>query len=281
VFLTPLQLADELALRDFILLGEIHDNRDHHFLQAWLIRNIARYDRRPVIVWEMIGLDQQPALAAYTDKYDAPVTRLGNALRWTSRGWPDWKLYLPIAEAAFRYRLKMVAGDASRPDIKAVGRNGIRGINSVRAENLYLNSPLGRKLQTDLKVQLRESHCGLLPEKALDNMSDVQRFRDAVMADQMVRAGHKVGAVLIAGAGHVRSDRAVPLYIKNRVLDASIASLIFSEISPEMNFAEDAAPRSPDGEFAVDYIWFTPQTQRSDQCAELKKRFVNKHKMKK
>lgn len=274
IFLTPRQLADELALRDFILLGEIHDNPDHHFLQAWLIRNIAWYDRRPVIVWEMISLDQQSALAAYTDEYDAPVNRLGNALKWSSSGWPDWKFYLPLAEAAYSYRLKMVAGDARSQQIKMVSRSGITGIDPALTEELHLKIPLDRELNADLKMQLNESHCGLLPEKALENMSDVQRFRDAVMAEQMVKAGEKAGAILIAGAGHVRSDRAVPLYIKRKLPDASVASLIFVEVSSDMTFAEDAAPRSPDGNVAVDYIWFTPKPQRSDQCAELKKRSI-------
>ncbi|MHA1548233.1 MAG: ChaN family lipoprotein, partial [Alphaproteobacteria bacterium] len=52
-FVTPRLLADALTEAEFVLLGETHDNADHHRLQAWLIDRIAMH-RKPTVVMEMI-----------------------------------------------------------------------------------------------------------------------------------------------------------------------------------------------------------------------------------
>src|SRR5437868_5417762 len=47
----------------FVLLGETHDNPDHHALQARLVR-VAADRRKPAIVFEMLDVGQQPAVDA-------------------------------------------------------------------------------------------------------------------------------------------------------------------------------------------------------------------------
>ena len=150
-YLTPLELAEALALNDFILLGEIHDNPDHHRLQAWLISSIALYDRRPAIIWEMISLDQSSALEAYTNPYEAPMAGLGGAIQWSTRGWPDWEIYLPIAETAFRYKLRMFPGDVSREEMQLVRDKGFQGLETERRKSLGISQNLERGLMKDCK----------------------------------------------------------------------------------------------------------------------------------
>lgn len=276
VFLTPSELADKLAINDYILLGEIHDNPDHHILQAWLIDRIARYDRRPKIVWEMIGLDQASALADYMKGYDSPASKLGIAIGWKRRGWPAWSTYLPIAQKAYRYRLGMFAGDARQEDIKTVGKKGLTALESSERERLALERRLGWALMGALRQDLKASHCNMLPDKALENMQGVQRYRDAIIADQLLTAGRTAGAVLIAGSGHVRRDRGVPWYIRNRNPDASVASVMMIEVLKDATFAEDLIPKDPMGKPAVDYVWFTPRHKRADPCEALKKHMSKK-----
>ncbi|MFQ5626157.1 MAG: ChaN family lipoprotein, partial [Methyloligellaceae bacterium] len=92
-FVTPRWLADALAEAKFVLIGETHDNADHHRLQAWLIDQIAtgrKPARKPAVVMEMISLDQSNTLAAYLARPDANASGLGPALGWAKRGWPAW-----------------------------------------------------------------------------------------------------------------------------------------------------------------------------------------------
>ena len=51
-------MADIAAARDFVLLGEKHDNPDHHRLQAWMIDALVARGRRPAIAMEMLDAEQ-------------------------------------------------------------------------------------------------------------------------------------------------------------------------------------------------------------------------------
>ena len=43
-------LVEDLVRSSFILLGEKHDNKDHHLLQARLIRELTQHGRQPAVV---------------------------------------------------------------------------------------------------------------------------------------------------------------------------------------------------------------------------------------
>ncbi len=78
-------------------------------------------------------------------------------------------------------------------------------------------------------------------------------MRDALMAQSLLKAPR---GVLIAGRGHVRNDRGVPLYIRTRAPQARVVSVAFVE-HPEKT--EDRA--------AFDYVWPMAATARPDPCA--------------
>src|SRR5690242_12305298 len=75
----------------FLLLGETHDNPDHHALQARLLR-VAAAGRTPAVVFEMLDVGQQAAIDA------APRTPEGiaEAANWSRSGWPPFSMYRPI-----------------------------------------------------------------------------------------------------------------------------------------------------------------------------------------
>ena len=50
--LTPDALIDRLASADFVILGERHDNSDHHRLQAWIYNRGEEERRRQEEEWE-------------------------------------------------------------------------------------------------------------------------------------------------------------------------------------------------------------------------------------
>lgn len=272
-FVPPVQLAETLAAADFVLIGEIHDNADHHRLQAWLIAAVAKR-RKPAVVMEMIGLDQADALDRYLAREAADASGLGAALNWSKRGWPPWSIYQPIAETALAAGLAIRPGDIPRSKLRQVGREGLEAIEASRRQRLKLDEPLGTALASALREELAASHCGLLPESALPSMSNVQRLRDAVLADSLIDAGKTAGAVLIAGNGHVRTDRAVPWYVARRLPKARVVSVMLVELDDETKRPEDGLLTGPDGVAAADFLWFTPRHEREDPCERLRKRFA-------
>lgn len=279
-FVAPYRLADDLAKSKYVLIGEIHDNADHHRLQAWLIDRIAARrkpgrepGRKPAVVMEMISLDQSKALEAYLARPDANASGLGPALGWAERGWPDWSLYQPIAEAVFRAGVPLLPGDPGRAAIRRIASQGLDSLEGAERKRLALDTALPPRLGEALTQDIRESHCDLLPQAALGPMTQVQRYRDAVLASALLKAGKGGSAILITGNGHARSDRGVPWYLARYAPKARISSVMLLEITDGATTVGNLAMTGPDGEPAADYFWITPRAEREDQCEKLRRRF--------
>ena len=115
--------------------------------------------------------------------------------------------------------------------------------------------------------EIRAAHCGYASDTQINAMLLVQRARDAQMAESLTAAGQQDGAVLIAGAGHVRRDYGVPTYLSRSTPQASVISVAFLEVSgdrldPSAYTARFSRPALP-----FDYVWFTPRVDDDDPCA--------------
>src|SRR2546429_67817 len=91
------------------------------------------------------------------------------------------------------------------------------------------------------------------------------------IARSLARAGQRDGAVLIAGAGHVRRDRGVPVHLARQAPDASIASVAFVEVDAAAVKPGDYAKAFGSDALPFDYVWFTPKVDDADPCEKLKK----------
>jgi uncharacterized iron-regulated protein len=269
----PAALSGAVLAADYVLLGEIHTNPDHHLIQAGLIGELAAAGRRPAIVFEMIPAGLQGQLDDFLAGNPDNAAGIGPAVDWQARGWPHWSIYQPIAEAALAAGLALKAGDLDRDLLRKIGKTGAAALDPALAERFGLNQPLNPALKTGLMETLKESHCNLLPQAALKPMLIVQRARDGALADAMLAAGEKDGAVLIAGSGHVRRDWAAAAVIESRAPDAKTIAVALIEVDEALNtYAEyEIAPDGADPPF--DYVIFTPRADLTDHCAELAERF--------
>ncbi|MFQ5699857.1 MAG: ChaN family lipoprotein [Myxococcota bacterium] len=245
------QLDSRAAGARFVLLGEKHDNADHHLLQARLIRALARHGRRPAVVFEMIDVDRAPTLSAALAEHPRDADALGRALEWKTRGWPAWTLYRPIFEAALQSGLEPVAGNLSRERRRALRRG---------EEKVEVPTPVRRGLERSV----RQGHCGLAPEAMIPMLISVQAARDRQLASALLSAASSDvgdGAVLIAGAGHVRRQVAVP-----RFLPAGSALVVaFLEVD-----AERLEPAAYADQSGFDLIFFTPRASAVDPCVRFR-----------
>lgn len=260
-FVDEAALLGKAQAASFVLLGEKHDNPDHHRLQARVVAGVARAGKKPAVVLEMAEIAQQPELDAFLEKHPGDAGGLGAALSWEKRGWPAWSTYQPIAEAALRGGLRLWAGNVASSEARAVVKGGLAALGAERVEAWGLRAPLEPAARAALEEELRQSHCGHLPEQIIPGMADAQRARDAALADRMLAS--EAGAVLIAGAGHARSDRGVPLYLRARRPGAAVVSVAFREVQ---------AGQTEPGDGPHDYLWFTPRLDDDDPCARMPKR---------
>jgi len=264
------------SLDRLLLLGEIHDNADHHRLQAWVISQLTARHFKPAIVMEQIRADQAGVLKLFMSGKFKTAERMGPAIGWEKSGWPKWPNYQPIAEAALAAGLNIYSGDTSRTMNRKVGKQGFKALAPGEVENLGLNHSLGRKLDEALAVELVASHCNMMPKNMMGPMALVQRYRDAHLANAMsIAAQTNESVILIAGNGHVRTDRAVPWYLRGQQVKST--SLMIVETHKGAQSVLDLIPHDPEDKATADYIWVTPRTQREDPCAKLIKRFGGKH----
>lgn len=255
-------LDARLAAARFVMLGEKHDNPDHHALQGHFVRRLTRAGRRPVLVFEMIADDMQTALRAASAAPGWSPEAVAEVVKWKGSGWPPFSEYRPIFEAASEAGLPLAAAGIPRATGMALAR-GTRTLPPEFRARHGLDSPLEPPLAQSLNEDLIRAHCGYMTEEMLPTMARVQRARDARMADAMLAAGGP--AVLIAGGEHARPDRGVPWYLRRQSSDPLLA-VRFVEVR-----AEDTDPaayaKRHDGGF--DLFVFTPRLRDVDYCAEL------------
>lgn len=272
-YVDPSALLTELKTKQFIMLGETHDNPDHHVIQASIIKTLVNMGRKPNIVMEMVNVDQMRRLSQFLSFGTPKAEHLGKALKWKQYGWPDWKIYMPIGEEILGKDLKIFPGSPSIRMTRTIIKRGFGVLPDNALEIFQLDKPLEPALKKGLQEELRVAHCNKLPEKLINPMSNIQRFRDAWMADVMIQAEAKdKPAVLIAGSGHVRTDRGAPWYLRQREQADNYVSIQLVEVVADIKSIEEIASLDPEGKLAADYIWITPAVIRKDPCEQFSKR---------
>ncbi len=265
--LSPEEFVRRTLTSRFLLLGEKHDNPDHHLIQAWIIRALVAAGRRPVVAFEMFSPDQLPALERHLASHPRDAIGLAEAVGWGERSWPAFALYQPLVEAVLTAGLVLRPANLSRAELEALRRNGMSSLDQSFVERFGLNQSPPEDQYRSLVAEIQKAHCGYAPQTALGGMIDVQRARDARMAAVLGEAAGIDGAVLIAGAGHARSDRGVPAYLLLEEPDAKILSLGLIEVAAGVNTSiehleTDAGP--------FDYVWFTPRVDDLDPCEKFR-----------
>jgi len=234
-----------------VLLGETHDNLEHHRRQREVLAQIVATGRRPAVVMEQFDREFQAALDAERVRAGRTAETVLDAGHFDRRSW-EVDGYRPLVELALEFDLPIVAANLSRNDARLIVRD------PVRAALPAVDAQVERSLAADIEG----SHCGeKIAPALLTGMVAAQRARDVAMAQALAKVADR-GAVMIAGIGHVRADRGVPLYLSRRPLVIG-----FVEVDAERPRPQDYF----DGTFATaesfDYLWFTPRAPRADPCA--------------
>lgn len=260
-FIAPAELATRLQQARYLLLGEKHDNPDHHALQLSVLDYLLARNKVSNVTFEMmdetvaerlLDIQLQPGLAG--DEMKA-------YLLWDEEGW-DWQFYGPLVQAVYDAGIRLAAGNINRDTI-----------GQVYADPDFIDTSgiLDESAMTQLNLEIDESHCGMLPESQFPAMVRVQQARDRAMARAMQRPPEGMVSVLVAGNFHVRQDLGVPNYLAAReptMAREQIVSLAFLEVQDGETDANVYQEQFTD-RAAFDYIWFTPALTNEDYCASL------------
>jgi uncharacterized iron-regulated protein len=272
-FIDRQSLVTRLARADFLLLGERHDNPDHHLLQAEVLRSLIALGRRPTVGFEMFGLDDASAIANHLAFAPNDAAGLGRAVNWNKRGWPDWAMYQPIAEAALEAKLRIVATNLPLATARKMSSDGLAALEPRVVRDLGLDRPPSESMFASIAADIRDSHCGYASEESVKLMVDVQRARDAQMAQSLIAAGDPDGAILVAGAGHVRNDYGIPVYLTAKAAGKQVISIAFLEVDNQKPEPDNYALPDPNGRLPFDFVWFTARVDDENPCEKFKSQF--------
>jgi uncharacterized iron-regulated protein len=251
---TPSGLLAALERAAFVVLGETHDNRDHHLLQAELLQHFAATHEHAAVAFEMLDENQASELGGAGTTADALAARV----HWSASGWPPFELYRPVFEAAIAARAHIVAAHPSAAHVRA----SMAGVSEIEARALHLDRALPPQQQEAQRDEIRAGHCGQAPDAMVSAMQRAQSYKDAFMARALVQSGPPT--LLVAGRGHARGDRGVPLFLR-RFGIASVLSVAFVEV-------EDERTRALDYDIAAfDFVVFTPRVTDEDACERFKR----------
>lgn len=284
-----IQLQDTLTAHvadgGLLLLGEIHDNGAQHALRAHLLDAIAAGQARqgrppPALVFEHIRADQAAALETATPAPADPrlaARELMSRLEWDKSGWPAAELFLPIFDTAMARALPILSGHPTRAEVRDVARRGLDALPKETTTSLGLDIQVPEPLANALLDELEASHCGLMPRTAFTNMALAQRYRDAHLAASLASAASRHGsAILLAGNGHIRTDRGVPRDLARITPQRKVLSVAFIEVETGKTDAASYVPRDPAGNPAADYVVLTPAAERTDPCEAMRAQFKRK-----
>ena len=245
--LTPAQLLERLAVAPKVLVGERHDNPDHHALQLWLLRALAAQRPQGSLLLEMLTPDQQvkvDQVRAAIATGQAPQDML-DALAWQP-GWA-WSLYGPLVQHALRQPYPLLAANLERREIMQI---------YTQVPQLQGQASTAQPVRVALLQQIRQSHCNQLPESQLPAMLAVQQQRDRRMAEALIVAPEP--SLLFAGAFHARRELGVPLHLQDLGAAKGVQVLILAEVGSQITAA------------SADFVWYTPAQPEQDHCAKLR-----------
>jgi len=217
-----------LAQRRVVLLGESHDNAEHH---RWQLHTIsALHARQPQLA---LGFEMFPRrVQKILDQWSAGELTEEQFLarsEWASVWGHDPQLYLPIFHFARMHRIPMLALNVERSLVRRVGNEGWAAVPPAEREGVGEPAPASPAYLAVLYDAYREHQppeqrsSGPPTEDALRE-AQFQRFVqsmqlwDRAMAEaiaQRLDAGRTPLVVAIMGSGHLRDGYGVAQQLRS------------------------------------------------------------------
>jgi len=245
--LTAGELIEQLSAASLVLVGEQHDNLDHHALELWLLQALQTRRAQGSVLLEMLDDEQQLQVEQVQTAIHSgqPPEHLPAALNW-QKNW-DWSAYAPLVRYALAQPYPLLAANLERSEMLHIYRE---------AKPLSGSNATAKPVLAALREQIRASHCNLLPETQLPNMLAVQQQRDRRMAERLLSAPKPT--LLVAGAFHVRRDLGVPLHLAD-LSQSGEKVLILAQVG------------RPVTDKMADFVWYSAALPEQDYCESLRK----------
>jgi uncharacterized iron-regulated protein len=180
------ELAAIAGNSDLVLIGESHDNKDHHDMELDVIRSLFARKLQLAIGLEMIQADYQRELDEWT------AGRMSEAMMqalFTENWSPDWHMYRDIFIFARDNRIPMVALNVPIEIVRKVYLHGFRSLTPEERKDLPegtscdLSNPQIAILRNSFRGVANHANAG----KMFNYFCEAQTVRNSGMAINMAR----------------------------------------------------------------------------------------------
>ncbi|MDE2366869.1 MAG: ChaN family lipoprotein [Betaproteobacteria bacterium] len=222
--ITEADVIARAAKRSVVLLGEVHDNADHH---RWQLQTLAALHAvRPdmVIGFEMFPRRVQKALDQWVAGELSEAQFLA-ASDWNAVWSTDANLYLPLLQFARMNRIPMVALNIDTRLRRAVSAKGLGGVPENEREGVTAPAaPSTAYLDYLFPIYAEHERDGRKKGEATRDDPDFRRFVesqqlwDRAMAQAIQSALDRPGKPLVVGimgSGHIKHGYGVPHQLKD------------------------------------------------------------------
>lgn len=263
-----------LARLQVVLLGETHDDAEHHRWQLHTIVGLHALRPDMVLGFEMFPRRVQPVLDEWV------AGRLGEAeflarAEWRQFWGYDAALYLPIFQFARMHRIPMLALNVERRLVSKVGDKGWGAIPAAEREGVTDPAAATREYAVRLygsylehrasdrheAAQPKEPGESDLVDPAFRRFVEAMQVWDRAMAQgiaERLRGSNPPLAVAIMGSGHLRDGYGVPQQLRD--LDVTRVAVALPWGSSEG--CADLRPAVADAVFGIED---RPQPSRPDR----------------
>ncbi len=240
--LSPGKLVQEIKDKDFILLGEFHDNPCHHQVQARIVHLLAESGVDHVLGLEMVNVRRQDVLDRF-NRGEISLEELPDSLDWGKTWGHDFDLYRPVFKAAMEHGIPVKALNLPSGITRRISHYGLDSLDDEDRKYLPEKISLPPEEQLSFLEQQYEMHQEFVPE----DRSDLQHFiqaqstwdsKMAEMAEQFGRE-HSLPVVILAGSEHVRMGWGIEHRLMRQDEDARVARVL------PVRDVEDISPDNP------------------------------------
>lgn len=211
--------VDQLAEARFVIVGESHGTPWHHDVQNRIYTELV--DRRHGVV--ALGLEMvERRFQAHVDAYaDGSIDEheMLSKVQWEQRWGVDAESYAPIWRTARDRDHPIVALNARRELVSAVGESGLDGLDEDTRDELPDIDATDDDYRNHLRRVFGAHHDDGDSEEALDRFFEAQLVWDETMAETAFDFVEHDGAdqiVILTGRGHMERGFGIPSGLQRR-----------------------------------------------------------------
>jgi uncharacterized iron-regulated protein len=235
--LSPAALADKLAAKRVVFVGETHTRYADHLNQLAIIEQLHARDANIAIGVEYLQKRFQPNVDDFIAGRTTETEFLRAAQYYGSWGY-DYRLYAPIFRFAREHRIPIRALNVSPSLPAAVGKAGLEGLSPEQKAALPKQiEPAGEAYEAELREAFGAHEHG---QGRFDRFVEAQLVWDEAMAEsaaEYLDANADRRLVVLAGSGHLAFGYGIPRRLHRRT-GASYAIVLGGEREPKPGIAD-------------------------------------------